>query len=277
MASQTTIEGRNGLGGWRARSADRMARWLNRDMPANVTIRFQVWWPLLILPIAFINQLLTPHPVWIALLITLGGLYGIAYAWVRHQAPYVSALRERVGAILVAGDTLREDFEVRNESRLPLLWAEFADESDVPHYQPGRVVACGAFSFYRWRAEAVCERRGVFRLGPYRLHFGDPFGIFAVEADYSHAEALLIYPRVAQLPALNLPYGNAGGGDRRRRPVRGSLPAATVSEYRPGDSLRHIHWRSSARLRRLMVQDLEVEPSGDVWIVLDLNLARAHA
>lgn len=52
--------------------------------------------------------------------------------------------------------------------------------------------------------------------------------------------------------------------------MRGTLPTATVSEYRPGDSLRHIHWRTSARQNRLMVKDLEIEPSGDVWIVLDL-------
>ncbi len=249
----------------------RVAQRLNRGMPPNVTIRLRVWWLLVLFPIVLFNQLLAPHPVWVALLVTLAGLYGIAYAWVRNQAPHVTVVRERVGSILVAGDTLREEFELRNSSRLPVLWAEFVDESDVPHYQPGRVAACSADGFYRWRAAAVCERRGVFRLGPHRLRFGDPFGIFSVDVDFDHAEALLIYPRVAKLPALRLPHGNASGSDRRRRPIRGSLPSATVSDYRPGDSLRHIHWPSSARQSRLMVKDLEIEPSGDVWIVLDLN------
>ena len=278
VASQVMPEVRTGPGQWVDIIKDRVSRRLNRDMPANVTIRFQVWWPLILIPIVFINQLLAPHPVWVALLITLAGLYGIAFAWVRNQAPHVTAVRERVGAILVAGDTLREDFELRNNSRLPVFWAEFADESDVPHYQAGRVVACSAYGFYRWRAEAVCERRGVFRLGPYRLRLGDPFGIFGVDIDFDYAEALLIYPRVAQLPSLRLPHGNTSGAGApwaRRRPIRGALPSATVSEYRPGDSLRHIHWGSSARQRRLMVKDLEIEPSGDVWIVLDLN-RQAH-
>ena len=216
----------------------RVAQRLNRGMPPNVTIRLRVWWLLVLFPIVLFNQLLAPHPVWVALLVTLAGLYGIAYAWVRNQAPHVTVVRERVGSILVAGDTLREEFELRNSSRLPVLWAEFVDESDVPHYQPGRVAACSADGFYRWRAAAVCERRGVFRLGPHRLRFGDPFGIFSVDVDFDHAEALLIYPRVAKLPALRLPHGNASGSDRRRRPIRGSLPSATVSDYRPGDSLR---------------------------------------
>jgi len=279
VTSQATIEPSQGVLAWaggafvggRRAIVAHVAQRLNRGMPPNVTIRFLVWWPLLLLPVVFVNQLLAPHPVWVALLVTLAGLYGIAYVWVRSQAPHVTAVRERIGSILVAGDTLREDFELRNSSRLPVLWAEFADESDVPNYEPGRVAACSAYGFYRWRAEAVCERRGVFRLGPHHLRFGDPFGIFSVDVDFGYAEALLIYPRVAKLPALHLPHGNASGSDRRRRPIRGSLPSATVSEYRPGDSLRHIHWRSSARQSRLMVKDLEIEPSGDVWIVLDLN------
>ena len=255
---------------WRRKLVAGFARRLNRDMPENTTIGLQVWWPLVLIPVVLVNQLLTPHAVWMALLIVLIGIYATGYAWVRHQAPLVTTLRERVGVILVAGDTLREDFELQNHSRLPLLWAEFADDSDVPHYQPGRVVACGAFGFYRWRAEVVCERRGVFHLGPYRVRFGDPFGLFTVDLNYPDVEVLLIYPRVAKLPALRLPHGNSGGSDQRRRPVRGTLPTATVSEYRPGDSLRHIHWRTSARQNRLMVKDLEIEPSGDVWIVLDL-------
>ncbi|MEZ4611518.1 MAG: DUF58 domain-containing protein [Caldilineaceae bacterium] len=40
-----------------------------------------------------------------------------------------------------------------------------------------------------------------------------------------------------------------------------------------GDSLRHIHWPSSAHRGELIVKELELEPSGDVWIVLDLDAA----
>ena len=244
---------------------------LNRGMPDGVQIRFRIWWPVVLIPFSLLNQILAPHPVWLALLISLIGLYGVGLLWVRSQAPFVNAVRERTGTILVAGDKLQEDFELVNNSRLPVIWAEFIDESDLPRKIPGRVVACGAFSFYRWRNEVVCERRGVFRLGPHRLRFGDPFGLFEVEVVSDVTDVLLIYPRVAHLPEFELPHGSAGESRRRRRPLRGSLPSASVNEYAPGDSLRHIHWRSTARRGRLMVKELEIEPSGDVWIVLDLN------
>ena len=244
---------------------------LNRGLPDGVGISLRVRWPLVILPFALINQILAPHPVWLALVIALTGLYGFGLFWVRSQAPNVTATRERTGSILVAGDTLSEEFELRNYGRLPLLWAEFIDESSLPGHSPGQIVACGSYGFYRWRSDVVCERRGVFRLGPHRLRFGDPFGLFSVEIVSVETELLLIYPRVAHLPELEQPHGNAGESRRRRRPLRGALPSASVTDYRPGDSLRNIHWRSTAKRSRLMVKELEIEPSGDVWIVLDLN------
>ena len=251
--------------------APRLSARLNRGLPASVQIRIKVRWPLLLIPLALINQIFAPHPVWIVLFIALLGFYIVSLMWVRTQAPLVTVARERIGTILVAGDILHEEFELRNESRLPVLWAEFVDDSELPGYNVGRVIACGASTFYRWRSEVMCERRGVFRLGPHQLNFGDPFGLFAVERDYQYIDMVLIYPRVVKLPPLELPHGNAGGTDWRRRPLRGSLPAASVSDYRPGDSLRYIHWPSTARRSRLTVKDLEVEPSGDVWVVLDLN------
>ena len=249
---------------------------LNRDMPEGVHIRLKVWWPVILIPFALINQVLAPHPVWLALLVSLLGLYGIGLVWVRVQAPGVSAVRRRTGSFLVAGDTLHEDFELVNNSRLPVIWVEFIDQSDLPGHSAGRIVACGALSFYRWASEATCQRRGAFRLGPHRLRLGDPFGLFEATIASDSADVVLIYPRVVHLPEIELPHGNAGESRRRRRPLYGALPSASVNEYTPGDSLRRVHWRSTARRSRLMVKELEIEPSGDVWIVLDMNRA-AHS
>lgn len=247
-----------------------MRRLLNRGLPEQSRIDLRIGWPLLLLPIVLLNQIFAPHPVWVVLSVTLAGLYALGYLWVRSLGPALDVARARVSTILVAGDLLQEEFELRNLSRLPVLWAEFVDQSDLPGYEAGRVIACGALSSYRWRAEVECKQRGVFRLGPHRLHLQDPLGLFDLQVDFPHHDVVLIYPRVVELPRLALPHGNTQGSDRRRRPLRGVQPAATVTEYRPGDSLRHIHWRTSAHRGRLMVKELETEPSGDVWVVLDL-------
>ena len=84
---------------------------------------------------------------------------------------------------------------------------------------------------------------------------------------------MLIYPRVVQLPPIDLPRGAAGGSAPRRRPLMGVLPAASVRDYSQGDSIRYVHWPTTAHRGQLMVKELELEPSGDVWIVVDLDAA----
>ena len=110
-------------------------------------------------------------------------------------------------------------------------------------------------------------------MGPHQLHFGDLFGLFAAEVDFAESDLLLIYPRVVQLPQIAMPRGNAAGSDRRRRSMLGVQPAASVRDYQIGDSLRYIHWPTSAHRGDLTVKEMELEPSGDVWIVLDLDRA----
>ncbi len=246
-------------------------RLLNRKLPPERRIELRSGWPLFFVPLLLFMQLFGPSAIWTALGVSLVVLYGIGYAWVRSQVLHIWFERRREGALLVVGDALQERFIVQNHSSLPLHWLEFADDSRLPGYNPRQVVSCGAGSSYQWRTEAHCSQRGVFRLGPHTLRTGDPFGLFRLEMRESDSESLLVYPRVAHIPALDLPRGNLSGRDRRRRAYSGTERAPVVRAYRAGDSLRHVHWPISARQGELMVTDLETEPSGDLWIVLDVN------
>ena len=257
--------------GRRAAFYARIERFLNRGLPQHVHISLNLFWPLTLLPFLILGQLFTPHPVWITLLITLLGIYALGYLWVRGQATEVDLERSREGTILVAGDTLAEELTLQNSGRLPVLWAEFRDESDLPGYNPSQIVAAPALSNYRWRVTAECRQRGVFRIGPSQLLLADPFGFFSLQIDFTDSESLLIYPRIVQLPQFAMPHGSASGGDRMRRPLQGAVPSASIRDYRYGDSLRYIHWPSTAHRGNLAVKELELEPSGDVWIVLDLD------
>ena len=254
---------------------DLTALW-NRGLPAQVRIAHTILWPLLLTPLFLLNQLVTPHPVWVVLLITLLSLYAIAYGWVRHQARLVTLTRRRTGTLLVAGDELVEEFEFQNTSNLPVLWAEFLDDSELPGYNPGRVIGCGGNASYRWNAKMICRQRGVYRLGPHELMLGDPFHLFTLTIAFAESETMLIYPRVLHLPPIQLPQGSSTGSARRQRPLWGVQPAATVRDYQPTDSLRYVHWPITAHRGELMVKELETEPSGAVWVVLDLDQA-AHS
>ncbi|MCB0095069.1 MAG: DUF58 domain-containing protein, partial [Caldilineaceae bacterium] len=248
----------------------------NRGVTSDAHITLTLRWPLLFIPLVLINQLLTPHPVWVAILVTLLGIYALAWFWVHTQADWVRVERRRDETLLVAGDLLHERFVLINDSSLPLLWAEFRDMSELPGYTSSQVVASSAHSSYTWQSSLECRRRGVYQLGPAQLVWSDPFGFFTVEKQLPQTETILIYPRVAQMPEFHLPQSATSGNRQRQRPLLGAIRSTSVRDYRPGDSLRHVHWRSTAHRNSLMVTELDMEPGGEVWIVLDLNEA-AHS
>jgi uncharacterized protein (DUF58 family) len=252
------------------------SRLLQHGLPPTTRLTLRVRWPLGLLGLAALLQILLPDPIWVTLIIAFAGLYAAGGVWARALARGLSVQRTRAGSILVAGDALDEEFRIVNAAPVPMLWAELVDESDLPGYNPGRVVATGASSAASWRAQAICATRGVYRLGPHRVATGDPLGLFAVEARDERSERLLIYPRIVDLPRFPLPPGVAGGDERRRRPLFGVQPGATVRAYQEQDSLKYVHWPSTAHRGELMVRELELEPSGDVWVVLDANAA-AHS
>jgi uncharacterized protein (DUF58 family) len=102
----------------------------------------------------------------------------------------------------------------------------------------------------------------------------DPFGFDRVEEPLSAPGALLVYPRLVDLDRLFSESGAAARDGRRlllRRPSGFDLHS--VREYEQGESLRKVHWRSTAKRGQLMVKELEDAPRDEVAVVLDADPA----
>ena len=100
----------------------------------------------------------------------------------------------------------------------------------------------------------------------------DPFGLERVEQPLDSPGALLVYPRLVDLDRLFSESGTRSHDGRRlllRRPSGFDLHS--VREYEHGDSLRKVHWRSTARRAQLMVKELEDSPRDEVAVVLDAD------
>jgi uncharacterized protein (DUF58 family) len=98
----------------------------------------------------------------------------------------------------------------------------------------------------------------------------DPFGLESSEVDLSTGGALLVYPRLAELDRLFSEAGAHASEGRRlllRRPS--GFDIHSVREYEEGESLRNVHWPSTARRGQLMVKELEDEPRDEVAVLLD--------
>lgn len=114
-------------------------------------------------------------------------------------------------------------------------------------------------------------RRGYLRFRRLTLGRPDPFGLLRALFRIEAAETLLILPRLYRAPEIHLP------GQRRFQPG-GMTLASTVGDsqeflalrdYKPGDPLRAIHWRSFARQGRPIVKEFQDEFFVRQGLVLD--------
>ena len=79
----------------------------------------------------------------------------------------------------------------------------------------------------------------------------DPFGLVELGRAFHTTAPLMVTPRTVPLPAIPLGGAWTGSGDNRPRAfATGSAEDVTVREYRRGDDLRRVHWRSSRARRR---------------------------
>jgi uncharacterized protein (DUF58 family) len=120
----------------------------------------------------------------------------------------------------------------------------------------------------------VFERlpRGRYAFDDVRVEIADPFGLESVTVPLPAPGALLVYPRLARLEQLFSETG-AHAHDGRRILLRrhSGFELHGVREYEQGESLRRVHWRSTARRGQLMVKELEDAPRDEIAVLLDAD------
>jgi uncharacterized protein (DUF58 family) len=199
-------------------------------------------------------------------------LLGLALLWAWLNLRGLAVTRELLSPRATVGEHARERISIINHWPIPKLWVELRDESDLPSHGAGFVASLGGRERGRWLARTLCTRRGRFRLGPATLLSGDPFGIVVLGRQVDTTSEILVYPRTEDLPHFTMPGADLSGGQATRaRAFHVSPNVASIREYAPGDSMSHIHWRSTARAGRLMVKEFELDPSADIYLVLDMQ------
>ena len=114
-------------------------------------------------------------------------------------------------------------------------------------------------------------RRGVFSLGPVELSVADPFAREAATADRPTIDRFLVWPRT--LPTTEVEPPVRWGSQRRARAGLAEDPSRFVGirPYVPGDPLRRVHARTSARVGQPMTKRFEPSREREVLIALDVQ------
>ncbi len=217
-------------------------------------------------------QFRDPSRVYTILLVAFGGIFLIAWVWAYWLGREIKLRREtRLNWVQVGGH-IEERLTISNTSFFPAPHVEFSDHSTLPDFNANRVTSISAGGIDQWTVSAFCRRRGMFTLGDAEISTGDPFGMFDVTIYAPLHAPILVLPQAAALPELVITSsGIHGEGQPRRNAPQQTMHASTVREFAQGDSLRLIHWPTTARMNKAFVRLMESAPEGNWWVVLDLD------
>ncbi len=195
-----------------------------------------------------------------------------AWTWVRLHPPQLKAerhLRER----LQVGVDGRVDLVV--EARAPrTVTIAISDAFDRGRRSARFLLAPLAGGETARAAYRIpTDRRGRYELGPLRATVSDPFGLASRTRRVLSSEEVIVYPRVHDV--LPPPERSGTELDRDQPRAHGRLDSGgefmTLREYVPGDDLRRVHWRSTARRDRLMMRQNEARHRSPMLLMLDVR------
>ncbi|NTU56027.1 MAG: DUF58 domain-containing protein, partial [Anaerolineales bacterium] len=170
------------------------------------------------------------------------------------------------------GDRLEERFTLTNQFILPATWVAVHDQSTLPDHHSSVATGVDGNSTSQWKVLNQCTRRGVFRLGGTKLETGDPLGVYTLTLEDPTSATLAVMPPIVALPRFHiLTSGWAGEGRTNPRSLEETLNASHTREMAPGDPLKLIHWKTTARKNTYHVRQADGTPAGDRWILLDLH------
>ncbi len=214
------------------------------------------------------------------------GAGGAARLWARLALEDVEYRRELSERRAFTGEEVGLRLRLANRKWLPVPWIELRerlpeaapliDGHTTPSGQHGAVYLTRSTSLrsgdrLEWPLTMHATHRGYHRFGPARLSSGDLFGLFDREIDAGGVDTLIVYPRTYPLPDMGLgsdrPFGELRGG---RRIFPDPIRVIGVRDYIPGDPLKQVDWKATARAQRL--QSRLYEPSRALAVVVALDV-----
>jgi uncharacterized protein (DUF58 family) len=241
--------------------------------------------------LVWLGLLLTGLTQQINLILLVAGLAaGPIVASIFASAAMLRGLRvlRRVPAYVFAGDLLVLDYILENTRRWTAALALFLEDD----FQPSDRTISGSNPpvpkvFFarvpgrerrRVRWQGPSPRRGKYRFRTMDLVTRSPFGLLERRVTTGEPDQLIVYPMIGQLgrrwqliqrEAIETRRGQRHDRSAQQQEYHG------LRDYRPGDSPRWIHWRTSARLGQPMIKEFEQQNEQDLAILIDPWLPRS--
>lgn len=179
----------------------------------------------------------------------------------------------------VLGEKLNGALTLTNKGSFPLAVLRF--EESLPRELGRRPRFTMHTVAGSWRRTIdypiIGSARGRYTVGPLLVRASDPFGLARLDRRFSSTTQVLVTPRIVPLSVMASAPGSGQTGDSTPRRIGlVGQDDVLIREYRDGDDVRRIHWRSTARRDEIMVRREEQSWDPSLTLLLDTRI-QAHA
>lgn len=214
-------------------------------------------------------------------------LGAVARYWSKHLFDRVTLNRTPSERRAFIGEEIGVDVTLTNAKPLPLPWYEWRlalgealpaeGEAMGAAAVPGlkwlfRRGALGWYQQHSWKFTLRPTERGFHQFGPGTIRSADMLGAFPRLIDDGRRESITVFPRVFPMADLGLPsdrpFGERKGGDRV---FEDPLRIAGLREFRPGDPLRRIDWKATARSNELRSRVYEPSATQQLYLLVNID------
>lgn len=225
----------------------------------------------------FAGWLVAGRPLYLAAYGLLLGL--VAARFLPNRDLGLQAERGELPARATVGDVLEPIAMLRAGRRLPPLVLEDAHGPGVGGTATLAIPSLAGGEDLELRHEVVASRRGAHRIGPLHVVTTDRLGLTQRRVEVLPASEVLVHP--LRWHGFEDPPRARRFDEPPRRPVTtrpwpSGYELAGLRDYRPGDDLRRIVWRASARTGRVVVREAERGITDMVTVVVDSAEAVHH-
>jgi len=219
-----------------------------------------------------------------AMVVALGA---VARYWSKHLFDRVTLTRKLSERRTFIGEEIGVDVELANRKPLPLPWYEWRLALGEPLPVEGENLGAAAvpglkwlhrrgslgwYQQHRWHFTLRPTERGYHQFGPATIKSADMLGAFPRTMDDGLRENVVVFPRVFPMEDLGLPsdrpFGERKGGNRV---FEDPLRFAGLREYRPGDPLRRIDWKATARSGELRSRVYEPSATQQIYLLVNID------
>ena len=197
-------------------------------------------------------------------------IFPVTYLQVRQSSRRFAISREIAPNPCLEGSIVQVEIMISTRGQISSLVTGVDDM--VSSLLEGEVISRSSSSLrgilqHEYRLSVA--RRGFYEIGPARATIADGFGIIEKSIRVGETDSLTVYPRYSPVDI----FGGRESSEMLGVSTTGKKGASPdflrIREYAPGDEVKTIHWRSSAKRGRLMVRELDKEETPSTLVVLN--------